>query len=332
MDIEKVRYFAESLALTDDPSAVNTVLVADDDPVFRHLLQTSLEKWSYEVIAVENGLEAWKILSESTAPRMAILDWMMPEMDGVTLCRKLRSNQNAHYCYLLLVTSKDEKQDVIVGLDAGADDYLTKPFDVDELRARIRAGSRIVHLQDALLRAKEKLQFEVAHDALTGLWNRPAILEIVQKETARHRRTASELGIIMAVVDHFKDINDTQGHLTGDAILREVAARLLAAVRSYDSAGRYGGEEFLIVVPGCCRQDLLAGAERIRAAIAGRSIACDACNVSVTVSLGVVSASSMKNLLSFESLLQAADAALYKAKSNGRNRVEEATEIAVNPA
>lgn len=322
--MERIRQLAESLGLTEDASAVDTVLVADDDPVFRHLLQTSLEKWDYEVIAVENGLEAWKILSESAAPKMAILDWMMPEMDGVTLCRKLRSNQNPHYCYLLLVTSKDEKQDVIVGLDAGADDYLTKPFDVDELRARIRAGSRIVHLQDALLRAKEKLQFEVAHDALTGLWNRPAILDIVQKETARHRRTASELGIIMADVDHFKEVNDTQGHLAGDAVLREVAARLLAAVRSYDSVGRYGGEEFLIVVPGCSRRDLLADAERIRASIADRSIACGVCNVSVTVSLGVVSAGSMKNLLSFELLLQAADAALYKAKSNGRNRVEEA--------
>ncbi len=321
--MERFHQLEASLGLHQDSSAADTILLADDDPIFRRLLQSWLEKWKYSVTSVENGQDAWNILTEAQAPKMAVLDWMMPGIDGVELCRKLRERSSARYCYLILITAKDEKQDVIVGLEAGADDYLTKPFDVDELRARVRAGSRIVHLQDALLRATEKLQFEVAHDGLTGLWNRAAILDIVQRETARHFRSGEELGILMADVDHFKRTNDTYGHLAGDAVLREVANRMLSAMRSYDSVGRYGGEEFLIVVPGCGRDALLAGAERIRRSIADRPIACDAANIPTTVSLGAISAKPRKRYLDYEALLQFADAALYRAKANGRNRVEE---------
>lgn len=277
------------------------------------------------MVAVENGADAWAALQEDNAPQMAILDWMMPGLDGVELCRKVRGLQYGRYRYIVLITAKDEKQDVVAGLEAGADDYLTKPFDVDELRARVRAGSRILQLQDALLRAQGKLQFEASHDALTGLWNRGAILDTVQREMARHQRTASPLGIIMADVDHFKRINDTHGHLTGDVILREVARRMVASVRNYDFVGRYGGEEFLIVLPHCGPEDLIAGAERIRLSIADLPITSEAVNLSVTMSFGVLSAQSGPDFADYESLLQSADAALYRAKANGRNRVEVAS-------
>lgn len=317
--------FASSLSLPATSRDTSTILVADDDPIFRRVLKSWLEKWNYSVVAVENGADAWAALQAENAPQMAILDWMMPGMDGVEICRKVRSLQHSRYRYVVLITAKDEKQDVVAGLNAGADDYLTKPFDVDELRARVRAGSRILQLQDALLSAQDKLQFEASHDALTGLWNRAAILDTVQRETARHQRTASPLGIIMADVDHFKKINDTHGHLTGDIILREVAQRMVGSVRNYDFVGRYGGEEFLIVLPHCGLDDLVAGAERIRLSIAENPVKSETGNLSISASFGVLSAQPGAEFTGYESFLQLADAALYRAKANGRNRVEIAS-------
>jgi diguanylate cyclase (GGDEF)-like protein len=297
---------------------LDSVLVAEDDAVFRHILQTCLLKWDYRVTAVDNGLDAWAALQAKDAPQMVLLDWMMPGMDGVELCRKIRLEGAGLYRYVLLLTSKGEKQDLLAGLDAGADDYLTKPFDVDELRARIRAGKRILELQQALLQSRDALQFQAAHDALTQLWNRSAILDTLRREVQRQLRSQGALGIIMADVDHFKRINDTYGHLVGDVVLQEVAQRLAAAVRCYDFVGRYGGEEFLILVPGCQREDLISSAERLRRCIADRPIATVAGPVLVTMSFGAVSA---EGGLDPEALLRAADSALYDAKSGGRNRV-----------
>ena len=224
------------------------------------------------------------------------------------------------------VTSNDDKQNVVAGPGAGQTAYLTKPFNVDELRARIRTGERILHLQDALIRAHEALRFEAAHDPLTGLWNRGAILEeLLEREVQLHQRTGSALGLMMVDLDRFKQVNDTQGHLVGDLVLRETAHRMAASVRNYDWVGRYGGEEFLIVVPGCDVDALLVSAERLRASIAGSPVETTAGRVAVTLSIGVVSAMPPgPSAPSFEKLLCAADTALYKAKANGRNRVEVA--------
>ena len=305
------------------PSSLDSVLIAEDDPIFRHLLESWLQKWDYRVTAVENGMDAWNVLQQANAPQMAILDWMMPGMDGVELCRRIRSQEHGPYRYLLLLTAKYEKQDVVAGLDAGADDYLTKPFDVDELRARVRSGKRILELQHALLRTQEALQYEAAHDPLTGLWNRGAILDLLRRETQRHQRTGSALGVIMADLDHFKQINDTHGHLVGDAVLREVSNRLLGSVRTYDFIGRYGGEEFLIIIPSCDPRDLRVGAERLRRSIADRPIETSTGPVASTISIGVASAPMADEGTSeLEALLKVSDEALYQAKDNGRNRVE----------
>lgn len=312
--------------LFEKPSLTDTVLVADDDPIFRHVLQSCLEKWNYRVVAVENGAEAWNILQKPDAPHLAILDWMMPGLDGLELCRKLRHRKEGTYRYVVLVTAKDNIQDIVAGLEAGADDYLTKPFDVDELRARVRSGTRILQLQDALLQAHEKLQFEAAHDGLTGIWNRRAILDLLKKEVERHHRNGEPLGIVMADVDHFKRINDTYGHPAGDTVLLEVVARIVKSLRRYDFVGRYGGEEFLAVVPGCDAADLMASAERIRESIAMHPIDTDAGQLSITLSLGVVSMQA-NSIFDYESVLHAADAALYRAKANGRDRVEVATSL-----
>lgn len=307
--------------------APDTVLIAEDDPIFRRVLETWLRKWNYRVTSLENGLDAWSVLQQKDAPQMAILDWMMPGLDGVELCRRIRGHEAGAYKYVLLLTAKGSKEDVVAGLEAGADDYLIKPFDVNELRARVRAGKRILELQAALLKVQTELEFESAHDHLTGLWNRGAILGLLHRETQRSVRSGEPLGVMMADLDHFKQINDSYGHQNGDAVLREVSRRLLGSVRNYDYVGRYGGEEFLIVLTQCTASDLVATAERMRAQVSEKPVETDAGPIAVTVSLGLVTGRATGDaLLKGEELLRVADVALYSAKANGRNRVELALE------
>jgi two-component system, cell cycle response regulator len=308
-----------------DPRALETVLIAEDDPMFRQVLSSLLKKWNYRVITVENGLDAWTILQQKDAPQMAILDWIMPVVDGVELCRRLRNRESGPYRYVILITAKDGKQDVVTGLEAGADDFLTKPFSMDELRARIRAGERILQLQNALIRSQAALQFEVAHDALTGLWNRSAILELLMREVQRNQRSAESLGVMMVDLDYFKNVNDEHGHIAGDTVLRELGVRLVTSLRKYDLVGRYGGEEFLVVLPNCSASNLTTIAQRLRSFIASSPMQTSAGPLAITASVGVVSTVyGRQPPMDFETLLGLADEALYAAKAKGRNRVEVA--------
>ena len=303
--------------------ALHSVLIAEDDPIFRRVLESWFTRWEYRVTAVENGLDAWEVLQKDDAPQFAVLDWMMPGLDGIELCRRIRGRDNGPYRYVILLTAKDHKEDIVAGLESGADDYLTKPFDVEELRARVRAGKRILDLQAALIQAQNALQFEAAHDGLTAIWNRSAILDLLIGEMERSRRNGDSMGIIMADIDFFKNVNDSHGHLVGDAVLREVGHRLQSGLRSYDSVGRYGGEEFLIVVPGCDALNLKVTAERLRHRIADKPIDTTAGPVGVTLSLGLAATQiTVSGLIGREALLHDADQALYAAKAGGRNRVE----------
>lgn len=309
---------------------LNRVFVAEDDPVFRHLLKRWFESWNYKVVSAENGTVAWEILKQHDAPHLVILDWMMPGMDGIELCRRIRSERSITYRYVLLLTAKDNKRDIVAGLDAGADDYLTKPFVADELRARVRAGKRILELQDALLNTQQALQFQATHDRLTGVLNRGAILDRLAGELRRRQRNGEPLGVMMLDVDHFKNVNDTYGHLIGDVVLHEIARRLGSMVRSYDWIGRYGGEEFLIIVPGCNSYDLTVLAERLRLAVANQAVETSAGLLPVTISLGLAFVEPGPGEIRHEGLLRLADDALYAAKKNGRDRAAvAATAIAV---
>ena len=297
------------------------VLIADDETVSRRMLARMLGANGYEVVAASDGDEAWRILERADAPRLAILDWMMPGMTGPQLCQKLRGLNREPYTYVLLLTARTDKQDVVEGMDAGADDYVTKPFEARELQVRLRAGRRILDLQADLVKAREALREQATHDPLTGRWNRYALLEALQREYSRAGRDGTPLAVIMADLDHFKHVNDTYGHLAGDAILREAAARMQAAVRSYDLVGRYGGEEFLIVLPGTSGSNAMQLAERLRVTLAQEPVGHEFFRISITASFGVAATGEGPGE-GCQNLIRLADEALYRAKEKGRNRVE----------
>jgi two-component system cell cycle response regulator len=297
------------------------ILIAEDDPVSRRILEAKLAKWGYEVLVTANGDEAWRALQADDAPNLVILDWMMPGLDGVEICKKMRKDDREPYAYIILLTSLHREEDLITGMEAGADDYITKPFNSSELRVRLRAGMRIIELQNELIEAREALREQATHDPLTGLWNHTEILHILERELSRAERENGHVSMIMADLDHFKNINDRYGHMAGDSVLRLTTSRMNSLMRSYDYIGRYGGEEFVIVLPGCDRESAAAFAERLRLCIGSESMDIPEGMIPVSISLGVATSSREKRY-DIDSLIQAADQALYRAKENGRNRVE----------
>ncbi len=299
------------------------VLIADDDKLSRKLLRGSLLRWGYEVITAENGGEALQVLEETDAPPMAILDWFMPEMTGPEVCRRVRETHREPYTYILLLTANGSKDATVEGLEAGADDYVVKPFEENELRVRLRAGKRIIDLQMSLLGAREELRERANKDLLTMLPNRPAIAAALETELSRCHRDKRTVGVILLDIDHFKKINDTYGHFTGDAVLRETASRLRGNMRPYDQVGRYGGEEFLVVLPNCDLEQAAHQAERMRHRLHSSSMMVDGAEMLVTASFGVTVSDGSER--SPDLFVRVADEALYRAKANGRNCVSSLT-------
>ena len=297
------------------------ILIADDSIVSRHLLEATLHRWGYDVVAACDGLEALETLQQPNAPSLAILDWMMPGLTGPEVCKRIRQRAHEPYTYILLLTSKSLKEDLIEGMEAGADDYVTKPFDRHELQVRLRAGKRLVDTQAELLAAREALREQATMDSLTHIWNRNSILEILGRELARGAREQSSLGVMIVDLDRFKNVNDQHGHLAGDAVLREAARRIQSGMRQYDSIGRYGGEEFLILLPGCDPINSLNQAERLRKHLAQHHMHVNELTLPITASFGVTSVPCTAGP-SPENVIRRADEALYLAKKLGRNRVE----------
>jgi two-component system cell cycle response regulator len=290
------------------------ILIADDDPVSLLYLQDALQDWGYEVVTASDGRTACEALQQPGAPMLAILDWVMPGMDGIEVCRRIRETVKDRYIYLIMLTAKTETEFIVQALNAGADDFISKPFDMDELQVRVRAGRRISTLE-------QELRIKATRDALTGLYNRGAIINILEKEIARHERNEDPLSVIFCDLDHFKKVNDQYGHLAGDAVLREVANRIGGLLRPYDSLGRYGGEELMIVLPACDAAGTMEVAERIRAKIAAEPVNTDFGKIAVSLSLGVAALPGQATLSSAERM-HTADTALYLAKDKGRNRIE----------
>jgi diguanylate cyclase (GGDEF)-like protein len=294
------------------------ILIADDEALSRRLLEKTLERAGYEVTAVENGKQALEQLCKPEGPRLALLDWMMPELDGPGVCRAVRTRSEQTYVYMVLLTSKGSKEETVLGLESGADDYLTKPFNAEELRARLRVGERILLLEDRLVEARENMRFRATHDPLTSLLNRGAIMDLLGRELHRSHREQKSTAILLGDVDHFKRVNDTLGHVVGDEVLSEIANRLLGAVRSYDFVGRYGGEEFLVVLNSCDPTYAPSRAEEIRRSISNRPVQTAKGPISLTMSFGVLLSADW-GPLPVEELLHEVDIALYEAKGAGRN-------------
>jgi two-component system, cell cycle response regulator len=297
------------------------VLAAEDNPVFLTMLRSMLLKWNYAPVTAGNGLEALSLLQAEDSPQLVILDWMMPGLDGIEVCRRIRTEGREPYKYILLLTARTEAHDLVEGMEAGADDYLTKPFNSHELRVRLRAGQRILELQEQLLRAREALRAQATHDGLTGILNRAAVLETLDRELERSYRERHPVSLLIADLDRFKSINDTYGHLAGDDVLREAARRMTAVLRPYDAVGRYGGEEFLIILAGSDSESAHAQAERIRLSLAKEPFVIGDAKVSVTCSVGF-STHPGNSRSHADDLVKRADLALYESKNAGRNRVQ----------
>ncbi len=290
------------------------ILIADDKAINRRMLKSIIEEMGMESIEAHDGEEACRILKREDAPQIVLLDWIMPKINGLEVCRRiaLERSQSQKYSYIILVTSKDEDDEINEGFLAGADDYITRPFNRNELRMRLRVGVRIVQMQRDLLKL-------LHWDPLTNALNRRTALERLDEEIKRSKRCQSPLSIAMLDIDHFKEINDTHGHLVGDMVLKEVVTRIFHSLCSYDLIGRYGGDEFILLFPNAKLADATLTCNHIQNSFTHNPIISADLKLFVTVSIGVTAQNAASDLA--DALIQHADAALYKAKRQGRNQV-----------
>ena len=304
------------------------VLIVEDDPISRKILAKTVGGWGHEVISAENGREAWEIFQREK-PKFVIADWMMPEMDGVELCRNIRSVESSGYIYFILLTGKDTKEDIVEGLKAGADDYVAKPFDFEELKVRLRAGERILELEkelneknDAMKLLNDQLEHLAMTDPLMGIGNRRSFYDTINKIHQRACRYPYGFGMIMIDIDNFKNYNDTYGHAEGDNALKSVAASLKETLRCSDEIFRWGGEEIVIVLIEQNLQQTILVAEKLRGAIDSLRIKHQGCDRGyMTISCGVSAFKEDCTDKKWECVLERADQALYEAKDTGRNKV-----------
>jgi diguanylate cyclase (GGDEF)-like protein len=302
------------------------ILIADDSPTPRLMLQRELEELGHECLVANDGIEAWELFQGSGVD-VVISDWMMPGMDGDEFCRRVRADTNAPYAYFILHTSLEDLKHVVQGMQAGADDYLTKPFQRDQLATRLIAADRITAVHRRLATQQVELErlnamlFEDSrHDRLTGLGNRRRMDEDLERLADQAKRYGHVVSVVLFDVDRFKQYNDTAGHGAGDEVLRSVAAMLCEQCRSGDAAYRYGGEELLVAFPEQELDTATIAAERMRSAIEGMGLPHPGLTPpgEVTVSGGVACLGPDETVAS---LLGRADAALYRAKEEGRNRI-----------
>jgi two-component system cell cycle response regulator len=294
------------------------ILIVEDDFGSRRLVKIHLLAAGYEIVEAEDGQMAWDLFQQEPF-QVVITDWMMPKLDGPGLIHKIRSSGQKNYTYIIMLTAVDEKPKVVMGLESGADEYLTKPFDSKELIARVASGVRILKLEEELNQAHRQMEILAMQDALTGMFNRRAIEEHATVELDHAKRKESPLSIILLDIDHFKTINDQYGHLAGDDTLRHLAEILTKNLRQYDRIGRWGGEEFMVVLPDTNLLGATIVAERMRAAADETKLSLETGeSYPVQISLGVACASGPYPALT--KLIDAADQAMYQAKQSGRNR------------
>ncbi len=307
------------------------ILVVDDDPCILKLLTRYLGDAGYDVQTAANGAEALRILNSDGCP-LVITDWMMPELDGLQLCNAIRTSETIGFVYIIMLTAQSDEESLAKAFDAGADDFLTKPFRKQELLARLKAGIRAlsselklssqqlaIHKTNAeLATMNDKLQRIATTDELTGLYNRREAMRRLEEHWSLAERENRQLACMMIDIDHFKQCNDTYGHDTGDTILRETAHALKHCARANEVVFRIGGEEFVVLCPGSTAKEASVGAERYRAAVEANQIESGGTTLSVTISVGIAERNDRTKKT--DDLLKLADEAMYEAKRRGRNR------------
>lgn len=307
------------------------ILVAQAEMVARGMLETILTRWGHQVVLAETGTQALARLSEQGGPVMAIIEKNLPGQSGLEICEHVRGKSELADVYILYVLGEDGGQGVMEAIQAGADDFLSRPLDADEIMVRLRIAKRVLELQEEVKRGQDAIRYQTTHDPLTGLVNRTEVIATVAREVSRMRREKTLLGVILASIDGLKDINDTYGHAAGDAVLRETVRRSRTVVRPYDTIGRYTGEEFMVVVPGCDSKAATTQADRLRAAVAqggmdisewGKFSGSSDGKLQVTLSLGVGEG---RADMEAGALLREVESALKRAKRGGQNRVESAS-------
>jgi diguanylate cyclase (GGDEF)-like protein len=299
---------------------MSKILIAEDDLVTAKIIERHLQEWGYQVFLEKNGEDGWATLEKENI-QIALLDWMMPKMDGLQLCRRVRAARSDPYTYLILLTARTSTDDIVEGLNAGADDYITKPVEPSELRARLMTGIRIIELENRNKRLQKKLEQLAREDSLTGFLNKKNIHERLEEELSRGRRENRPVSTVLLDIDNFKLINDTHGHSVGDQVILEIAGRLRGNIRRHDHIGRYGGDEILVLLWHAAAEPLRIVAERLCRCVSQEPIPTDAGPLRVTVSVGGASSEEHPEI-SGNDLIKLSDQALYNAKHQGRNRVE----------
>ena len=295
------------------------ILIIEDELIFRRMVKKYLLEAGYEIVEAEDGLSAWELFQKEPF-QLVITDWMMPGLDGPALVQKIRTSGQKSYTYIIMLTAMDNKDNIVLGLESGADEYLTKPFNSRELIARVASGMRILRLEEELMQARIQMEALAMHDGLTGLLNRRAIEEYAEAEFNMAGRKKQAMSVILLDIDHFKNVNDRFGHKFGDVVLRQVAQTLKEDLRNYDRVGRWGGEEFLLILPDTELKDAVTVAERLRSKTAAVQISLENGETfSIHISLGA--ACTTGKFQSLAKLIDAADQALYQAKQSGRDRV-----------
>jgi diguanylate cyclase (GGDEF)-like protein len=306
---------------TSDSLVRRRVLLVEDETLQRRALSTALEHGGFEVVTANDGQQALDVLNQQDIS-LVITDWEMPNLDGPSLCRAIRSAKNARYTYIIMLAGREEVQSVVRGLQSGADDYLAKPCVEPELLARLNTGMRLLELESSLRRSYEENQRLCVIDALTGTYNRRYLEEQLALELARAVRYKHALSILLCDIDHFKTVNDNYGHQCGDNVLIKCAEELNKCLRKADWMARYGGEEFIIVLPETDPASAMVVAERCRVALENTSFRGGGKSFPLTASFGVTGVGDQNSdSANLTTLIAEADAALYTSKKNGRNRI-----------
>lgn len=310
---------------------VTRILIADDNAVCRRLLQATLSDWGYQVTTCNDGVAAVEELTRPGGPRIAIIDWVMPNLNGVDVCRTVRNHRTETYIYMILLTAQAHHDHLVTGLAAGADDFVNKPFDPEELCQRVRAAARIIELQDRLVATQQELRVQATTDALTGVCNRSELLAQLREAFQADKEHQTPLSLAMIDVDSFKQINDTHGHPFGDQVLREMAQRVGRVLRPQDIFGRYGGDEFVVGMPATPNSEAAALMREVHEEVSGCLIRHGEQQWQLDLSIGLATAEPFPSG-NLKGLLSSCDAALYRAKNGGRNQVANVRCHAVAPA